>query len=392
MKKIILLLLLSVSAIAQRTIEQKNVKNLADSLAKKVDKVAGKGLSTNDYTTTEKNKLAGIATGATANSTDAQLRDRSTHTGTQLASTISNFSSSVISSLPQTLDNNANPLFIGIDLRRQTNIPTPSLGIRLGNIAGNLILEDSLGFVRTVPTLQSSQTWLGANTFAGSDNTTQFIATSNNNSFGINPANNLIRSSHGFRFDVNSASSQKQAMQIFANGNLLLQNGGTFTDAGFRFDVNGTARIANGVNLATTSGNVGIGTIIPNSKLQVDGQLDGGTNLVSFQNTGTGRSLFVVRDVSIAQRPVVSFLQTRSDGGTPTLTIRQADNTQGAISINSDGNLSTFNFQIFGNGLVKTVQDVEITDSTKGIILKSPDGTRYIIKVSNGGTLTATAL
>lgn len=30
----------------------------------KVDKVSGKGLSTNDYTTTEKNKLAGIATGA----------------------------------------------------------------------------------------------------------------------------------------------------------------------------------------------------------------------------------------------------------------------------------------------------------------------------------------
>jgi len=33
-------------------------------------------------------KLAGIAAGATANATDAQLRDRSTHTGTQAASTI----------------------------------------------------------------------------------------------------------------------------------------------------------------------------------------------------------------------------------------------------------------------------------------------------------------
>ena len=30
----------------------------------KVDKVDGKGLSTNDYTTTEKNKLAGIAANA----------------------------------------------------------------------------------------------------------------------------------------------------------------------------------------------------------------------------------------------------------------------------------------------------------------------------------------
>lgn len=33
-------------------------------LGKKVDKVDGKGLSTNDYTTAEKNKLTGIADGA----------------------------------------------------------------------------------------------------------------------------------------------------------------------------------------------------------------------------------------------------------------------------------------------------------------------------------------
>ncbi|AMW99301.1 phage tail protein [Rummeliibacillus stabekisii] len=48
-----------------------NSSGIAEELAahqrdieKKVDKVTGKGLSTNDYTTTEKNKLAGIATAA----------------------------------------------------------------------------------------------------------------------------------------------------------------------------------------------------------------------------------------------------------------------------------------------------------------------------------------
>jgi hypothetical protein len=45
-----------------------------------------------------KTKLDGIATGATANQTDAQLRDRSTHTGTQTASTISDFNAAVIAS------------------------------------------------------------------------------------------------------------------------------------------------------------------------------------------------------------------------------------------------------------------------------------------------------
>lgn len=39
----------------------------------------------------DKTKLNGVASGATANATDAQLRDRSTHTGTQTAATISDF-------------------------------------------------------------------------------------------------------------------------------------------------------------------------------------------------------------------------------------------------------------------------------------------------------------
>lgn len=47
--------------------------------------------TTASYTTAEKSKLAAIAAGATANATNAQLRDRSTHTGTQLAATISDF-------------------------------------------------------------------------------------------------------------------------------------------------------------------------------------------------------------------------------------------------------------------------------------------------------------
>lgn len=54
----------------------------------KVDKSAGKQLSTEDYTSAEKTKLSGIATGATANATDAQLRDRATHTGAQAISTV----------------------------------------------------------------------------------------------------------------------------------------------------------------------------------------------------------------------------------------------------------------------------------------------------------------
>ena len=48
-------------------------------LSGKVDKVDGKGLSTNDYTTDEKNKLAGIATGANKTVVDSALSSTSTN-------------------------------------------------------------------------------------------------------------------------------------------------------------------------------------------------------------------------------------------------------------------------------------------------------------------------
>ncbi|HMI09737.1 MAG TPA: hypothetical protein VK497_05075 [Candidatus Saccharimonadales bacterium] len=49
------------------------------------------GTTFKQYSATEKTKLAGIATGATANSSDATLLNRTNHTGTQTAATISDF-------------------------------------------------------------------------------------------------------------------------------------------------------------------------------------------------------------------------------------------------------------------------------------------------------------
>lgn len=48
---------------------------IATQIGNKVDKVSGKGLSTNDYTTTEKNKLAGLSTVATSGSYN-DLKDK----------------------------------------------------------------------------------------------------------------------------------------------------------------------------------------------------------------------------------------------------------------------------------------------------------------------------
>lgn len=68
----------------------------------KVDKVAGKGLSTNDYAAADVAKLAGIAVQATKNATDAQLRDRGTHTGTQEIVTVAGLQAALDAKLPLT--------------------------------------------------------------------------------------------------------------------------------------------------------------------------------------------------------------------------------------------------------------------------------------------------
>lgn len=54
-------------------------EQITTGIANKVDKVDGKGLSTNDYTTAEKNKLAGIAEGANKTIVDSAMSSTSTN-------------------------------------------------------------------------------------------------------------------------------------------------------------------------------------------------------------------------------------------------------------------------------------------------------------------------
>ena len=53
---------------------------------------------------------------------------------------------------------------------------------------------------------------------------------------------------------------------------------------------------------------------------------------------------------------------------------------------------STTAMSILSSGTIQTNQDIEITDSTKGIILRSPGNVRYRVTVSDAGELTTTAI
>ena len=50
-------------------------------------------------------------------------------------------------------------------------------------------------------------------------------------------------------------SSNVDKMQILANGNIIIQNGGTYTDAGYRLDVIGTGRFTSSVRMVSTTAN-----------------------------------------------------------------------------------------------------------------------------------------
>lgn len=72
-----------------------NFTNLNDELATKQPLATVLTNTTAAFTTAQETKLSGVATGATANSSDATLLARGNHTGTQTASTISNFAEAV---------------------------------------------------------------------------------------------------------------------------------------------------------------------------------------------------------------------------------------------------------------------------------------------------------
>ncbi|MCK0519311.1 hypothetical protein [Williamsia sp. DF01-3] len=114
-------------------------------LSGKVDVVAGKGLSTNNYTTIEQTKLTGIAAGATQNATDADLRDRTTHTGSQAITTVTGLQAALDGRLSKSLcDTIADAVNYTLARRRGTQFGTAT--------------SQRIGFFNATPVVQSTAT------------------------------------------------------------------------------------------------------------------------------------------------------------------------------------------------------------------------------------------
>lgn len=120
----------------------------------KVDKSGTKVLSDENYSTAEKSKLSGIATGATANSSDATLLARANHTGTQLKNTISDLGNSAGLNVGTT----SGTVAAGDDSR--FNVAAAST--LTGNTLASNVTESSLTSVGTLATLTVTATIVGS--------------------------------------------------------------------------------------------------------------------------------------------------------------------------------------------------------------------------------------
>lgn len=165
-----------------------------------------------------------------------------------------------------------------------------------------------------------------------------------------------------------NATSSGERIRIFNNGRVFV--GPTPTDAGYQLDVAGTLRSTLGANFATTSGNVGIGTTSPGSKLEIVGATtnSGPFNDGVIQIVGLNPIAFVGQsNLNPALNRWGFKLREVADGD---FSIYDYRNSVNRLLINASGNV--------GIGTTSPQQQTHINASTGGYIQLS--------RTAQGGT------
>ena len=174
-------------------------------------------------------------------------------------------------------------------------------------------------------------------------------------------------------------TNNTERLRIFANGRIGVN---TTTDAGYQLDVNGTLRSVNGANFATTSGNVGIGTASPSTKMHIVGSATtlgvlriensqnrndvnhGTINIVNTKSYALGNDMGIMFSAyrsdnteidpraSIAALVASSFgahltFSTRSGPGTSSEKMRITED--GELLINTTSDAGDYKLQVSGN-------------------------------------------
>lgn len=129
---------------------------------------------TNAYTDAEKTKLAGVQAGATANATDAQLRDRATHTGAQAIGTVTGLQTALDGKQPlaaaltgttASFTTALEAKLSGVEAGAQVNV-----GTDLGYNAATRLLTSSTGAAVALPVFSPTDAGLASASGGGTTN------------------------------------------------------------------------------------------------------------------------------------------------------------------------------------------------------------------------------
>ena len=207
----------------------------------------------------------------------------------------------------------------------------------------------------------------------------------------------------GVELDVNG--------QIRSNDSFLLQSGataiGSIRNEGGALDIRGDSTRDVSLGSVTSpqalfiegsNGNVGIGTTIPAGRLHVKASNSGATTEVNgtlIVEAGSSPAIQILSANSQTQQ--IKFGDPQ-DGDAGAIIYSHADNemnlkTNAAnrLTIDSSGNVGIGTTSP-ASKLEVDGGDIEIDDSASGLILRSPDGTRYRVTVADGGAISASAV
>ena len=170
---------------------------------------------------------------------------------------------------------------------------------------------------------------------------------------------------------------------------------------------------ANGLFSTTSTGNGVYGQVTGNGsalKADISSALSGNSagKLVDLQRTGSHSTYNITGDIiSITDNPITSGtisgkVLTATIGSTEIISMNPRV-TDGASAVaymfdtynalnNTGAKIASFKNQGTEKASIDKDGVIEVTTAGQGIILKSPDGTRYKITVANGGTLSVISL
>jgi hypothetical protein len=249
-----------------------------------------------------KTKLDGIATGATANATDAQLRDRSTHTGTQAAGTITGLGGAATLNVGTA----AGTVCAGNDARlSDARTPTD------GSVTTAKIVDANVTYAK-IQNVSATDRLLGRST-AGAGVVEEITCSAFGRSLIDDADAAAARTTLGLAAVATSGSASDLSAGTLARARYAADLGtGSMTVSGsnsYGVSLDATARTLSQANaLSIMGGSVGIGTLTPLSTAALElagAPTTGQRELLRLRNTSTGNyfDISMPEAASFAGRP-----------------------------------------------------------------------------------------